>query len=170
MGMLFTVANALMLRNKLSKIGINSKVMTPMLLAGITDIYNRKDAIKLLEDNYVIIFGGGIGNPFVSTDYPAVQRTIEIDADMLFMAKNVDGIYDSDPNINNNAKRYQQLSYDTCVSRKIKACDTAAFILAEEFALTMHIYDGKDKNAISHILEGKNIGTVIKKKCEDVFY
>lgn len=170
MGMLFTVTNALMLRNKLSKFGIATKVMTPMLLAGITTIYNRNDAIKMLEDNYVIIFGGGIGNPFVSTDYPAVQKSIEIEADMLFMAKNIDGVYDSDPRHNKNAKRYQQLSYDTCVSKKIKACDSAAFMLAEEFGVTMYLYDGKDKNAIFSIIEGKNVGTVIKKKCTDIFY
>lgn len=170
MGMLFTVANALMLRNKLSQIGMNTKVMTPMLLGGITEIYNRKDAIKMLEDNYIIIFGGGIGNPFVSTDYPAVQKSIEIEADMLFMAKNIDGVYDSDPHLNKNAKRYQQLSYDTCVSKKIKACDSAAFMLAEEFGITMYLYDGRDKNAIFNIIEGKNIGTVIKMNCMDVFY
>lgn len=170
MGMLFTVANALMLRNKLSQLGMNIKVMTPMLLGGMTEIYNRKDAIKMLEDNYIIIFGGGIGNPFVSTDYPAVQKSIEIEADILFMAKNIDGVYDSDPHLNGNAKRYQQISYETCVSNKIKVCDAAAFILAEEFGITMHLYDGKDKNAIFNIMEGKNIGTVIKKKCIDVFY
>lgn len=95
-----------------------------MLLGGITTIYNRKDAIKMLEDNNVIIFGGGIGNPFVSTDYPAVQKAIEIEADMLLMAKNIDGVYDLDPRFNKNAKRYQQVSYDTCVSKKIKACDS----------------------------------------------
>ncbi|MDF2844672.1 MAG: pyrH, partial [Herbinix sp.] len=104
--------------------------MTPMLLGGISTIYNRRDAIKMLEDNNVIIFGGGIGNPFVSTDYPAVQKAIEIEADMLLMAKNIDGVYDLDPRFNKNAKRYQQVSYDTCVSNKIKACDSSAFMLA----------------------------------------
>lgn len=170
MGMLFTVANALMLRNKLSKIGISSKVMTPMLLAGITEIYNRKDAIKMLEDDYVVIFGGGIGNPFVSTDYPAVQKSIEIEADLLFMAKNIDGVYDLDSHLNENAKRYKQISYDTCVAKKIRACDPAAFLLAEEFGVTMYLYDGKDKSAILSIIDGKNIGTVIKKNCTDIFY
>lgn len=170
MGMLFTVANALMLRNKLSQLGMNIIVMTPMLLGGMTEIYNRKNAIKMLEDNYIIIFGGGTGNPFVSIDYPAVQKSIEIEADILFMAKNIDGVYNSDPHINGNAKRYKQISYETCVSNKIKVCDAAAFILAEEFNVTMHLYDGKDKNAIFNIIEGKNIGTVIKKKCIDVFY
>lgn len=170
MGMLFTVTNALMLRNKLDKLGIFSKVMTPMLLGGITTIYNRKDAIKMLEDNHLIIFGGGIGNPYVSTDYPAVQKAIEIEADMLLMAKNKDGVYDLDPHLNKNAKRYQQVSYDTCVSKKIKACDPSAFLLAEEFGVTMYLYDGKENNVISSIIKGKNIGTVIKKDCTDVFY
>lgn len=169
-GMLFTVTNALMLRNTLSKLGISTKVMTPMQLGGITTIYNRKDAIKMLEDNNVIIFGGGIGNPFVSTDYPAVQKAIEIEADMLLMAKNIDGVYDLDPRFNKNAKRYQQVNYDTCVSNKIKVCDTSAFILAEEYGVTMYLYDGKEKNVIFNIVEGKNIGTVIKKNCSDVFY
>jgi uridylate kinase len=170
MGMLFTVTNALMLRNKLSKLGISTKVMTPMLLGGITTIYNRKDAIKLLEDNNVIIFGGGIGNPFVSTDYPAVQKAIEIEADMLLMAKNIDGVYDLDPRFNKNTKRYQQVSYETCVTNKIKACDSAAFMLAEEFGVIMYLYDGKERNVIFNIVEGKNVGTVIKKNCTDVFY
>lgn len=170
MGMLFTVANALMLRNKLSKIGIKSKVMTPMLLGGMSEIYNRKQAINMLENDYVIIFGGGIGNPFVSTDYLAVQRAIEIEADILFMAKNIDGVYDSNPHLNKAAKRYRQLSYDTCVSKKIKACDTAAFILAEEFGITMYLYDGKEENALLNIIDGKGIGTVIKMNCLDAFY
>jgi uridylate kinase len=169
-GMLFTVTNALMLRNKLSKYGITTNVMTPMLLGGITTIYNRKEAIKMLEENNVVIFGGGIGNPFVSTDYPAVQKAIEIEANMLLMAKNIDGVYDLDPRINKNAKRYQQLSYVTCVSNKIKACDSSAFILAEEFGVTMYLYDGKERNAIFNIVEGKYVGTVIKKNCNDVFY
>ncbi|HKL79542.1 MAG TPA: UMP kinase [Mobilitalea sp.] len=170
MGMLFTVTNALMLRNKLSKFGITTNVMAPMLLGGITTIYNRKEAIKMLEDNTVVIFGGGIGNPFVSTDYPAVQKAIEIEADMLLMAKNIDGVYDSNPRFNENAKRYQQVSYDTCVKNKIKVCDTSAFILAEEFGVTMYLYDGKEKKVILNIIEGKNVGTIIKKDCIDVFY
>ena len=170
MGMLFTVTNALMLRNKLSKLGISTKVMTPMQLGGITIIYNRIEAIKMLEDDNVIIFGGGIGNPFVSTDYPAVQRAIEIEADMLLMAKNIDGVYDLDPRSNKNTRRYQQVSYNTCVSNKIKACDSSAFMLAEEFGVTMYLYDGKERNAIFNIVEGKNVGTVIKKNCTDIFY
>ncbi len=133
-------------------------------------MFSNRFKTQIFDDNYIIIFGGGIGNPFVSTDYPAVQKSIEIEADMLFMAKNIDGVYDSDPHLNGNAKRYQQLSYETCVSNKIKVCDAAAFILAEEFGVTMHLYNGKDKNAIFNIIEGKNIGTVIKKKCNDVFY
>lgn len=170
MGMLFTVTNGLMLRNRLSKFGIAAEVMTPMLLGGITTVYNRRKAIRLLEDNYVVILGGGIGNPFVSTDYPAVQKSIEIEADMLLMAKNIDGVYDADPHLNQNAKRYQQVSYDTCISKRIKACDPAAFMLAEEFGITMHLYDGNYKNAVLSIIQGKNVGTVIKKKCEDIFY
>lgn len=170
MGMLFTVTNALMLRNKLNKLDILAKVMTPILLGGITNVYNRRDAIKLLEDNNVVIFGGGIGNPFVSTDYPAVQKAIEIDADMLLMAKNIDGVYDKDPRVNKNAKRYQQVSYETCVTNKIKACDSSAFMLAEEFGVTMYLYDGKENNAILNIIEGKHIGTIVKKNCTDVLY
>lgn len=170
MGMLFTVANALMIRNKLSELGIKAKVMTPMLLSGITEPYNRIEAINLLEENYVIIFGGGIGNPFVSTDYPAVQKSIEIEADMLFMAKNIDGVYNMDPRSDKSAKRYQQVSYNTCFLNKIKACDPAAFMLAEEFGITMNLHDGKDTNAILNIIEGKAAGTVIMKDCEDIFY
>lgn len=170
MGMLFTVTNALMLRNKLSKLGISAKVMTPMLLGGITTIYNRKDAITMLENNNVIIFGGGIGNPFVSTDYPAVQKAIEIEANMLLMAKNIDGVYDLDPQLNMNVKRYQQVSYETCVKNKIKVCDPSAFILAEEFGVTMYLYHGKEGNVIHNIMEGKNVRTVIKKSCKNIFY
>lgn len=86
------------------------------------------------------------------------------------MAKNIDGVYDLDPRSNDNAKRYQQVSYDTCVKNKIKVCDTSAFILAEEFGVTMYLYDGKEESAISKITNGQNVGTIIKKNCEDVFY
>lgn len=170
MGMLFTVANALMLRNKLNKLDLPATVMTPMPLGGITTTYNRRDAIKMLEEATIVIFGGGIGNPFVSTDYPAVQKAIEIEADLLLMAKNIDGVYDLDPCFNKSAKRYQQVSYDTCVSNKIKVCDSSAFMLAEEFGITMYLYDGKERNAIFNIIEGKKVGTIIKKNCSDVFY
>ncbi len=170
MGILFTVTNALMIRNKLNKRSLFPKVMTPMTIGGLTTLYNRKQAIKELEENSVVIFGGGIGNPFVSTDYTGVQRAIEIEADLLLMAKNVDGVYNMNPQMNNNAKRYQQVSYDTCVNKKIKVCDASAFILAEEFGLTMHLYDGNIKRGLVTILNGGNVGTVIKKDCPDIFY
>lgn len=170
MGMLFTVANSLMLRNKLNQYGVNATVMTPMLLGGISEVYNRKVAMKYLDEGRVVIFGGGIGNPFVSTDYLAVQRAIEIEADMLLMSKNIDGVYEADPRKDLNAKRYQQLSYKTCIMKKIKACDTSAFLLAEEFGLPMYLYKGKDNREVFDIINGRAIGTVIKQECKDVFY
>ena len=104
-GMIFTVGNALMLRNRLKMYDIHAVIMTPMVIGGSTKLFNRYEAIEKLDNGEVVIFGGGIGNPFVSTDYPAVQKAIEIDADILYMAKNIDAVYDSNPKINSEAKR-----------------------------------------------------------------
>lgn len=170
MGIIFTVANALMLRNRLKTYDIHAVVMTPMVIGGSTKLFNRYDAIEKLNNGEVVIFGGGIGNPFVSTDYPAVQKAIEIESDILYMAKNIDAVYDSDPKINNDAKRYKKISYQTCLEKNINVCDTAAFVLAKEFGIDMHLYDGKEKNALVRIIDGESIGTIVSANVEDIIY
>lgn len=170
MGMIFTIANALMLRNRLHTYGINATIMTPTAIGGSTTLFNRYEAIKKLNQGEVVIFGGGIGNPFVSTDYPAVQRAIEIDADIVYMAKNIDAVYDSDPRINKDAKCYKQINYSTCIEKSIQVCDTAAFILAKDYTVKMHLYDGNEKNGLLRIIGGEAMGTIVAANIEDIMY
>lgn len=169
-GMVFTVANALMIRNRLIMNDIHADIMTPMAIGGSTKLFNRYEAIEKINNGEVVIFGGGIGNPFVSTDYPAVQKAIEIDADLLYMAKNIDAVYDSNPKINNNAKRYKQISYETCLEKNINVCDTTAFILAKEYGLKIHLYDGNEKNGLLRIIDGEIMGTIVYSNIEDIVY
>lgn len=167
MGMLFTVANALFLRNILNLMGVETIVMSPIQIVGITEQYNRSNAIRLLEEGKIVIFGGGIGNPFVSTDYLAVQRSIELEADQLFMSKNVDAVYESNPSRSIYVKKYKNVSYSECIRKNIAVCDQSAFILAQEYNLKMQIYSAND---ICKIVKGENIGTSISNEEDNVFY
>jgi uridylate kinase len=165
-GMLGTVMNALMLRGVLTANGGGDvRVMTAFPIQSVAEPFIRLRAVHHLDRGLIVLLAGGIGQPYVTTDYPAVQRALELDADALLVAKHgVDGVYDSDPRVNPAATRYAQLTYDEALAARVRVMDTSAFVLASEQALTMHIFDVAAVGVMRRICEGDDLGTRISAK------
>jgi uridylate kinase len=165
-GMLGTVMNALMLRGVLTAGGGSDvRVMTAMPMESLAEPFIRLRAIRHLGRGLIVLLAGGIGQPYVTTDYPAVQRALELDADALLVAKHgVDGVYDSDPRVNPAATRYMHLTYDEALAARVRVMDTSAFVLASEQGLTMHIFDVAAVGVMRRICEGADLGTRISVK------
>jgi len=165
-GMLGTVMNALMLRGVLTASGGGDvRVMTAFPIQSVAEPFIRLRAVHHLDRGLIVLLAGGIGQPYVTTDYPAVQRALELDADALLVAKHgVDGVYDSDPRVNPAAARYTQLTYDEALAARVRVMDTSAFVLASEQALTMHIFDVAAVGVMRCICEGDDLGTRIRAK------
>lgn len=165
-GMLGTVMNALMLRGALtSRTDVDVRVMTAMPIHSVAEPFIRLRAARHLDHGLIVLLAGGIGQPYVTTDYPAVQRALELDADALLVAKRgVDGVYDSDPNLNPAAVRYAELTYDEALAAGVRVMDTSAFVLANEQALTMHVFDVAATGAMRRICDGASVGTRIHAK------
>jgi uridylate kinase len=160
-GMLGTVMNALMLRGVLTaRTDTDVRVMTAMPMQSIAEPFIRLRAISHLDRGLIVLLAGGIGQPYVTTDYPAVQRALELDADALLVAKRgVDGVYDSDPRQNPAAVRYTELTYDEALTAGVRVMDTSALVLANEQALIMHVFDVAAVGVMRRICEGADVGT-----------
>ena len=174
-GMLGTVMNALMLRGVLTasggagasgdRGGSDVRVMTAMPMESVAEPFIRLRAVRHLDRGLIVMLAGGIGQPYVTTDYPAVQRALELDADALLVAKHgVDGVYDSDPKVNPAATRYTHLTYDEALAARVRVMDTSAFVLASEQGLTMHVFDVAAVGVMLRICEGEDLGTRISTK------
>ena len=165
-GMLGTVMNALMLRGALTaRTRADIRVMTAVPIHSVAEPFIRLRAVHHLERGMIVVLAGGIGQPYVTTDYPAVQRALELDADALLVAKHgVDGVYDSDPRVNPNAVRYTSLTYDEAIAAGVRIMDTSAFVLANEQALTMHVFNVAAVGVMRGICEGGEFGTRITAK------
>lgn len=162
-GMLGTVMNALMLRGALTGVSsLDVRVMTAVPMNAVAEPFIRLRAIRHLQHKALVLLAGGIGQPYVTTDYPAVQRALEVGADALLVAKRgVDGVYDADPNTTPNARRYTTLTYAQALAKDIRVMDTSAFVLAGEHKLRMHVFDVAATGATRAICEGEEVGTVI---------
>jgi len=162
-GTLGTVINSLMLRGVLkSKTEQSVRVMTALPISSVAEPYIRLRAIHHLEKGYIVIFAGGNGQPFVTTDYPAVQRALETECDAILAAKQgVDGVYTSDPNENEDARKYQSLKYDDVVRNNIQVMDQSALLLARDHGLPVHVFDFLKPNSMERICKGENPGTLI---------
>ena len=165
-GMLATVMNALMLRGALTaRTDADVRVMTAVPIHSVAEPFIRLRAVHHLDRGMIVLLAGGIGQPYVTTDYPAVQRSLELDADVLLVAKHgVDGVYDSDPKTNPSATRYSNLTYDEAISAGIQIMDTSAFVLANEQGLTMHVFDVAAVGVMRRICQGEELGTRISAK------
>ena len=165
-GILATVMNALMLRGALTaRTDTDVRVMTAIEINNVAEPFIRLRAVHHLDRKMIVVLAGGIGQPYVTTDYPAVQRSLELDADALLVAKNgVDGVYDSDPKQNPDAKRFTSLTYDEAISAGIQVMDTSAFVLANEQNLTMHVFDVGAIGVMRRICQGEELGTRISPK------
>ena len=171
-GMMATVINSLILRGALVSKGAHDlRVMSAVPMNTVAEPYIRLRAVHHLDKGKIVVFGGGIGQPYVTTDYASLQRALEIRADVVLMAKQgTDGVYTDNPNTNPDAKRYKTLSYDEAINKNLKVVDQSAFILAKDYDMPMYIFDFNQKNSILDICEGKNVGTFVGKNCETEMY
>ena len=161
MGMLATVMNGIALRDALERAGIKTRVMSAISMSGIVEHYDRRLAIQLLSDGYVVIFTAGTGNPFFTTDSAGCLRAIETESDLMLKATRVDGVYDSDPELNKNAKFFDTLKFDEAISKNLKVMDATALTLARDHGLPINVFNLSKTNALKDIICGKKIGTLI---------
>ena len=161
MGMLATVMNALALMDAFEGHGIMTRVQSAIEMRAVAEPYIRRRAIRHLEKERVVIFGGGTGNPYFSTDTAAALRAMEIDADVLIKATKVDGVYDSDPKLNPKAKRFDRLSYIDVLNRRLEVMDSTAISLCMENDLPILVLNLWDPNALRAALLGEAVGTLI---------
>ncbi len=161
MGMLATVMNALAMQDALERLGVYARTMSALKINEVCEDYIRRKAIRHLEKGRIAIFAAGTGNPFFTTDSAAALRAIEIGADLLLKATKVDGIYDSDPKKNKDAKRFESLTYNEVIARDLQVMDTAAFALCRDQNVPIRIYDMMRPGALMKILRGESIGTLV---------
>ena len=162
MGMLATVINAVALKDALDKNGIQTRVQSAITMTAVAEPYIRLRAIRHLEKGRVVIFAAGTGNPYFTTDTAASLRAAEIDANLMLKSTRVDGVFDEDPEKNNNAEKYDEISYKEVVSRKLKVMDLTAITLCEENEMPLRVFDGTIPGNIYNALTGESIGTLIK--------
>lgn len=172
MGMLGTIINGVMLRAAINaRIDRDVRVMSAIAINSIAEPYIRLRALRHLDKGSIVILVGGIGQPFVTTDYPSAQRAIETHCEAILAAKHgVDGAYTADPKIFPDAKRYKSLSYDEVLRRDIKIMDQAAMILARDHNLPIHLFNFDRPDAIASILRGEEIGSYVGPKSEVQLY
>lgn len=162
MGMLATTINALALQDSLEHRGVDTRVQTAIEMKQFAEVYIRNKAVRHLEKGRVVIFACGSGNPYFSTDTAAALRAAEIDADAILLAKNVDGVYDSDPNINKNAVKYDELTYLEVISKGLKVMDSTASSLCMDNNIPLLVFGLDDPENIIKVINGEKIGTVVK--------
>jgi uridylate kinase len=161
MGMLATVMNALALMDALERLGVTTRVQSAIEMRSVAEPYIRRRAIRHLEKGRVVIFGGGTGNPYFSTDTAAALRAMEIDADVLIKATKVDGVYDSDPKLNPDATRFTELSYIETLNRRLEVMDSTAVSLCMENGLPILVLNLWDPDALRQALLGHPVGTLV---------
>lgn len=168
-GMMATIINSLMLRGVLThRSDIEVRVMTALPINSVAEPYIRLRAIHHLEKGYLAIFAGGIGNPYLTTDYTGVQRAIEIRADAILFAKNkADGVYTDDPNKHPDARRYRKVNYATVIRENLGALDQAAVLLARDNNLPIHVFDFDHTGSMGRIMAGEDVGTLIAQVSDD---
>ncbi len=161
MGMLATVMNSLGLRDALERSSIPSRVMSAIPMSGVVEHYDRRAAIRYLSQGDVVIFSAGTGNPFFTTDSAACLRGIEIDADLVLKATKVDGVYNDDPNKNPDAVKYDQLTYDEALDKKLEVMDLTAICLCRDHKMPLRVFEMDKKGALLTIVRGGDEGTLV---------
>lgn len=161
MGMLATVINALALQDYLERFGVYTRVLTAIKMEELAEPFIRRRAIRHLEKGRVVIFAGGTGNPYFTTDTAAALRAVEIEADVILKGTKVDGVYDSDPNLNENAKKFDELTYLDVVKRRYKVMDSTAVTLCMENKLPIVVFNLTKKGYLKRVILGEPLGTKI---------
>ncbi|MDA0578143.1 MAG: UMP kinase [Verrucomicrobia bacterium] len=161
MGMLATIINALALQNALEKIGVETRVQTAISMQKVAEPFILRRALRHLEKGRILIFAGGTGNPYFSTDSAAALRASEIGADALLKATKVDGIYSEDPKVNPQATRYTQITYHEALQRSLKVMDGAAFSICMENRIPIVVFNFFVEGSIEGVVQGQEIGTLV---------
>lgn len=162
MGMLATTINSLALCDTLIQLGVKATVMTSLVMPQVAEIFTKREAVKHLENGEVVIFGCGTGNPFFSTDTTAALRAAEIEAEIIFKATNVDGVYDKDPNKFADAVKYDKLTHSEVLSKELKVMDSTAASLCRDNKISILVFNLDDPKNIVRALKGESIGTVVE--------
>ncbi|CAH1673161.1 MAG: UMP kinase [Chelatococcus sp.] len=160
-GMLGTVMNALALEHAIEAAGVPARAMSAVPMPSLCESYARRRALDHLAHGKVVVLGGGLGNPYFTTDTPAVLRAAELDCQALLKATNVDGVYTADPKKDPTASRFESLTHDEAIARNLKVMDTAAFALAREAGLPIVVFSILDAGAIGQVLEGSGRATIV---------
>lgn len=169
MGMLATVMNALAMRDALERSNISTRVMSAIPMSGVVEHYDRRRAMRDLRDGDVVIFSAGTGNPFFTTDSAACLRGIEVDADVVLKATKVDGVYNADPMKDSSAVKYDQLSYDEVLDKKLGVMDLTAICLCRDHNMPLRVFNMNKPGALKNIMVGEDEGTLVHAglSCED---
>jgi len=161
--MLATVMNGIALRDSLERAGVKTRVMSAISISGLVEHYDRRLAIQLLNDGFVVIFTAGTGNPFFTTDSAACLRGIEIDANLVLKATKVDGVYSADPVTNPDAEKYDRLTFDEVLDKKLGVMDLTAIYLSRDHNLPVRVFNMNKPEALFNIVVGKQEGTLIER-------
>ena len=167
MGMLGTVMNSIAVADALEKKGVDARVLCAVEMNKFCEYFTRDTAERYLREGKVVIFAGGTGNPYFSTDTGVVLRGVEIEADAILMAKNVDAIYSADPKVDPNAIRYTRLTYDEVLAKHLKATDSTAMTLAMDNNMTLVCFGLAEENSIIRVVRGEEVGTTVKISFEE---
>ena len=162
MGMLATVINGMALQSSLEEEKIQTRLQTALKIEEVAEPYIKRKAVRHLEKKRVVIFGGGTGNPFFTTDSAAVLRATEINADVILKGTRVDGVYDSDPEKNNNAVKFDSMSFSEVIKKNLRVMDSTAFTLSQENNLPIIVFNMNKTGNLLKLINGDKIGTIIK--------
>ena len=163
MGMLATVINSMAIQSTLQAKGVKAALLSGLYIDRIADSMSSAKAIKLLEEGYVVVIGGGTGNPFFTTDTGSALRAVEVKADIILKGTRVDGIYTADPEKDPNAKKYESITYDEAYNKNLKVMDLTAFTMCKENNMPMLVFDMNTKGNLTKVLNGEKIGTIVTK-------
>lgn len=164
MGMLATVINSMALQSGLEKLNVYTRLLTAIEIKQVAEPFIKRRAVRHLEKKRVVIFGAGTGNPFFTTDSAAALRATEISADLVLKGTRVDGIYDSDPEKNPSAVKYETITYHEAIAKKLNVMDTTAFALCQENDIPIIVFDINKSGNLQKIIEGEKIGTLVNGK------
>jgi uridylate kinase len=160
-GMLATVMNCIYTSEIFRTVGLETEIFTPFQCGGFSELFTKDKTMEQLEKGHVVFFAGGTGHPYFSTDTATVLRAVEIEADMILLAKAIDGVYDSDPKTNANAVRYEQVSIHEVVEKKLSVVDLTASIMCMENQMSMRVFSLVEENSITKAVSGNFNGTTV---------
>ncbi|MEC9007166.1 MAG: UMP kinase [Candidatus Neomarinimicrobiota bacterium] len=161
LGMLATIMNAISVQDALEKLDVETRTLSAITVTQISEPYIRRRALRHLEKNRVVIVAGGTGNPYFTTDTAAALRATELKAEILLKATKVNGVFDKDPELNQDAKHYKQITYSDVISKNLRIMDMTAITLCKENDLPIRVFDVNQKGNLKDILSGKELGTII---------